>query len=132
MDKIIDLGNQNLSGYFPNNNNSQPRTSPLILLKCNNTHSNKCGVLQLGHTAELDEMYGESYGYHSSLSNSMINHLENKVKVLSQYVNLSNDDYVLDIGCNDGTLINAFSNSNRIGIDPSSKKFKNYYDNDII
>ena len=78
---IIDLGDQNLSGYFPKNSLSQPPTSPLVLLKCNNDKKNNCGVLQLGHNVSLDEMYGASYGYYSSLSKSMIKHLDNSNSV---------------------------------------------------
>src|SRR5208283_1123979 len=43
-------------------------------------------------------------------------------------------DVVLDIGCNDGTLLNAYGTKTgltRIGMDPSSKKFAGHFQPDI-
>ena len=45
---------------------------------------------------------------------------------------LKKDDKILDIGSNDGTFLNFFSNQDfRVGCDPSSKKFKKYYNKNI-
>ena len=47
-------------------------------------------------------------------------------------VSLNNGDYVLDVGCNDGTLLSHYSNEiNRVGIDPVAKKFLKMYHKDI-
>ena len=38
----------------------------------------KCKLLQLNENFNADEMYGENYGYMSSLNKSMISHLKLK------------------------------------------------------
>ena len=129
---VINLGNQVLSGIFPAKFENDPSHSPLELVKCVGLNKNhiSCGLVQLKHSAALDEMYGKTYGYHSSLSNSMVLHLNSKVDELVSLVDLKEGDVVLDIGCNDGTLLNRYAdhfNLDRNGIDPSSEKFKNYF-----
>ena len=75
-------------------------------------------------------MYGTTYGYFSSISPTMVLHLEEKVRRLKAFANLVKGDVVLDIGCNDGTLLNAYGADSgfvRVGIDPSSKKFASLF-----
>ena len=54
----------------------------------------------------MEEMYGTTYGYYSSLSSSMVNHLQKIVEKQSSVRAFKSGDTVLDIGCNDGTLLN--------------------------
>ena len=47
---------------------------------------------------------------------------------------LKESDLVLDIGSNDGTTLNSYPENidiDRVGIDPTSKKFNQYYQEDI-
>jgi hypothetical protein len=77
-------------------------------------------------------MYGDNYGYRSGLNESMVRHLTNKVKTLENLVKLTEKDLVLDIGSNDATLLKAYTGKYRkVGIDPTGKKFKEYYTDDI-
>jgi NDP-4-keto-2,6-dideoxyhexose 3-C-methyltransferase len=131
---VVDLGNQCLSGIFPKKNAPNPSRSPLQLIKCDNSkNKNVCGLLQLKQNADLDEMYGSTYGYYSSISPSMVSHLAEKVDGLINFVHPKEGEIVLDIGCNDGTMLNLFGRTGmkRIGIDPSSEKFKDHFDADI-
>ena len=76
---------------------------------------------------------GDNYGYRSGLNASMVKHLQNKIRGLEKFVNLSENDLVLDIGSNDATSLKSYTVScKKIGIDPTSEKFKKYYTNDII
>ena len=74
-------------------------------------------------------MYGSTYGYYSSLSKSMVKHLTGKAEELLKLVNPPSNANILDIGCNDGTLLNHYlekckrDDLNAYGVDPSSKKF---------
>jgi hypothetical protein len=78
-------------------------------------------------------MYGENYGYRSGLNQSMVRHLEAKVRRLQAIVSLKAGDIVLDIGSNDATLLKAYQapGIERVGIDPTGAKFKQYYTSDI-
>jgi len=131
---IIDLGSQVLSGIFPDKDDVVVPSTPLDVLKCDDSSSPEaCGLVQLRHSADVEEMYGTTYGYYSSLSASMVTHLNTILEKLSNFQTLERGDYVLDIGCNDGTLLGLISTPgvHRVGIDPSSKKFLEKFDDDI-
>lgn len=103
---------------------------PLSLVKCDNESKvDACGLLQLKHSFDLNELYGEGYGYHSSLNFSMVRHLEGKVEKIESLIDLCDGDVVLDIGSNDATLLKAYKNRNLkfVGIDPSAEKFRPHY-----
>ena len=122
LSDVLKLGNQFLTGVFPKNKNSKISKGPLTLTLCKN-----CGLLQLRHSFDLNEMYGENYGYRSSLNSSMINHLHNKSINLIKKYKIKKNDFVVDIGSNDGTFLNSFKNfKNLIGVDPTIQKFKNF------
>ena len=76
-------------------------------------------------------MYGKNYGYKTSISKLMVDHLKKKFNDVEK--NFSKKKIsVLDIGSNDGTFLNFFPNKNfLVGIDPSAKKFKNLYKKNI-
>lgn len=127
---IINLGNQYLTGVFPRSLNEQITSGPLELIKCQEDDSlNSCGLLQLKHSYDLNEMYGENYGYRSGLNKSMVNHLQEIVKNIQESIELKQGDLILDIGSNDSTLLQAYSRSDliRVGIDPTGRKFKDFY-----
>lgn len=132
---ILNLGNQPLSSVFPRPDFNDPSISPLELVMCDDKVNTKaCGLVQLRHQADLGEMYGTTYGYFSSISPFMVSHLQSKVKDLLEFVKPIKGDIVLDIGCNDGTLLNAYTAELgliRVGIDPSSEKFKKNFQEDI-
>jgi len=121
---VLNLGFQELTGVFPKSASEPVTRGPLELVWCPQS-----GLLQLKHTYESSEMYGDNYGYRSGLNQSMVNHLTSKVAYLEKLVDLQPDETVLDIGSNDCTLLKAYSVSGieRIGIDPTGKKFAEYY-----
>ena len=128
LDKVFNLGKQALTGLFPNNRKEHITKGDLSLVICKN-----CSLLQLEHTFNPDEMYGENYGYMSSLNQSMFEHLKNKVPKLQKKINLSSKDIVIDIGSNDGTFLGFFDEKFKlIGVDPTIKKFQKFYRKDIV
>lgn len=127
--KILDLGNQSLTGIFHDPEEIIDKV-PLVLVKCfNEDPSLCCGLVQLHHTYNLSTMYGERYGYRSSLNASMVRHLQQTVKSILEYnVLLEPDDLVIDIGSNDGTTLNSYpETATLLGVDPTAKYFKKYY-----
>lgn len=132
LETIIDLGEQELTGVFPSSKNEKITSGPIILVKCHNgdDKSNACGLVQLKHSYDSDEMYGENYGYRSGLNNSMINHLHGVVEQVLNIVKFQKDDIVIDIGGNDSTMLKAYPkelNLKLTVIDPTGNKFKKYY-----
>jgi hypothetical protein len=73
-------------------------------------------------------MYGDNYGYRSSINASMRQHLRAKVEALRVFVPLDKNDIVLDIGSNDGTTLGFYPDSlTRVGMDPTARKFREFY-----
>ena len=73
---IIDLGNQYLTGRFPKPD-QEIASTPLKLIACSN-----CDLLQLEHSYDLSKLYGNFYGYESSLNPWMVSHLRENVNYL--------------------------------------------------
>lgn len=125
---VLNLGVQALTGVFPKSADQKVTEGPLELVLCPDS-----GLLQLKHTYEPSEMYGDNYGYRSGLNQSMVNHLTDKVAYLERLISLNPGDVVVDIGSNDATTLKAYRSAGirRIGIDPTGKKFSQYYQTDI-
>jgi hypothetical protein len=125
---VLHLGNQALTGVFPRSAAVPVTTGPLELVWCPDS-----GLLQLNHSYDPSEMYGANYGYRSGLNQSMVRHLEAKVRRLQALVPLHRGDVVLDIGSNDATLLKAYqvAGIERVGIDPTGAKFTQFYTSDI-
>jgi len=121
---VLSLGHEALTGVFPRSPNEPITVGPLELVWCPDS-----GLLQLAHSYDPGEMYGENYGYRSSLNQSMVRHLTNKMRLLQRAADLKSGEVVLDIGSNDATSLKAYEveGLTRIGIDPTGEKFRSYY-----
>jgi len=125
---VLDLGIQSLTGVFPKSRSESITAGPLDLVWCPES-----GLLQLRHSYEPDEMYGENYGYRSGLNQSMVQHLTQKVRFLERLAAPRDGDVILDIGSNDATTLKAYETKGlrRIGIDPTGRKFAEHYPAEI-
>lgn len=125
---VLDLGVQALTGVFPKDISAPITSGPLRLVWCPES-----GLLQLQHTYDLNEMYGDNYGYRSGLNRSMVAHLQQKVRHLQRLKPVHSGDVVVDIGSNDATLLKAYDciGLKRVGIDPTGYKFREFYPEDI-
>tara|TARA_B100001248_G_C27394352_1_gene464461 strand:- start:233 stop:1516 length:1284 start_codon:yes stop_codon:yes gene_type:complete len=124
--KIIDLKDQYIQSSFIKKNSPKPykKKIPLQLVLCK-----KCSLVQLLHTVDKNILY-KNYWYESGINSTMRLHLKT---LAHEAIKLTNNQKkininILDIGCNDGTLLNCFpKNIERYGIDPSQiiRKIKN-------
>jgi hypothetical protein len=123
---LLELGDQALTGVFPRSPDAPVTTGPLDMVQC--SAPGGCGLVQLRHSYPPTEMYGANYGYRSSLNQTMVTHLGDKVKGLLARRPLSPGDVVLDIGSNDGTTLSFYpETATLIGMDPTIAKFAKYY-----
>lgn len=115
LERVLDLGNIYPSTFLSKDEKiSEDSKAPLILDKCKD-----CGLVQLEHTIDLDLMYRQ-YWYSSSLNKSMVSSLKDVVDYVESVHTLAPGDVVVDIGCNDGTLLNLYKRSLRkVGFDPA-------------
>ena len=128
LKEVINLGDQYYTGYFPSSIDYEVPVGTLSL-----GISQSSNLLQMMHSFNPEMMYGDNYGYRSGLNKSMVQHLEYISNYLQSIKSINGGDVVLDIGSNDGTFLNTIKTKDvkRIGIDPSSKKFRNFYDENI-
>jgi len=125
---ILSLGTLHLSGVFPKENSEDITSGPLDLVKCE-----CCGLVQLKQSYLLNEMYGDHYGYRSSLNESMMKHLSGIASRVKKQLSISNEDIILDIGSNDSSLLQNFldTKAKLVGMDPSGEKLRSYYPSNI-
>jgi NDP-4-keto-2,6-dideoxyhexose 3-C-methyltransferase len=130
--EVLDVGVQTLTGVFPKSRNEVITAGPLILVKCMGG-SDVCGLLQLQHSYDLSEMYGQNYGYRSGINSSMVSHLHAKIKRILAQTTLEDGALILDIGSNDSTTLQAYppGKYSLVGIDPTGVKFRSYYPDHI-
>ena len=118
---VIDLGDQYLQGSFVKPDVLMPpsRRLPTKLVRCDVTkNQNGCGLLQLAHSFPPEILYA-NYWYRSATNETMRCHLAEIAKSATSFLNRP-DLVVLDIGCNDGTLLANYPAGTRLfGIDPS-------------
>jgi SAM-dependent methyltransferase len=121
LTKVIDLGEQYLQGSFVKPGKEVPPTRriPTVLVRCDPTIDERaCGLLQLSKTLPPEVLYS-AYWYRSGTNQTMRDHLKGIAEVAAALCGRARAR-VLDIGCNDGTLLKAYPDSfARFGVDPS-------------
>lgn len=129
LEPVIDFGLFASCGYFPAAGSEDAPAAPLSVVRCP-----ECGFVQSGYHYEMSEFFRHTYGYRSGLNEMMKAHLESIVAEIRGRLDLSPDDVVLDIGSNDATFLNAYSDPalTRVGIDPTFEQFREYYDEGVL
>ena len=119
----LDLGRQPFSNSFLKYNDiKKEKKYPLKLVLCK-----KCGLSQLSIIPDTKFIFSK-YDYLSSSSKTLSEHYKKLVKNIISKFKVNKKNTVLDIGCNDGVLLQHYpKNFERvIGIEPSdaSKQIK--------
>jgi NDP-4-keto-2,6-dideoxyhexose 3-C-methyltransferase len=114
LDPILSLGEQYVSD-FPKPEQTDAYKAPLELVLCR-----RCRLLQLKHTVPPEQMY-RNYWYRSGTNQTMRDALADVANKAETLIHLHPGDSVLDIGCNDGTLLDSYKTGGvyKIGIDPA-------------
>src|SRR6266446_6611009 len=114
LDSVLSLGNHFVSD-FPLPDAGDGTAAPLDLVLCR-----RCRLLQLRHSVPGEVMY-RNYWYRSGTNQTMREALADIAHKAEALIHLKEGEAVLDIGCNDGTLLAAYETGGiqRIGIDPA-------------
>ena len=120
---VLSLGNQRIAGAFADPSGKQPvqRAIPLELVRCDMTRDqDACGLIQTKHTVPGSILYS-SYWYRSGVNRTMTENLHGIAHGVEAIVPLEAGDLVVDIGCNDGTLLDGYraEGLRYLGFDPS-------------
>jgi hypothetical protein len=115
--QVLAFAPQYLGSIFTADNSQEPLARekvPLTLMLCKG-----CSTVQLKETVDPTYLYTK-YFYRSNTNVTTQRDLHEVVQHAERLVSLCAGDVVLDIGCNDGTLLHAYpENLRRIGIDPA-------------
>lgn len=131
---VIDLGDQYLQGSFVKPGKELPPTRkiPTRLVRCDPMKDEQaCGLLQMEHTVPPEVLYS-AYWYRSGTNNTMRQHLKGIARETASLVGKA-AACVLDIGCNDGTLLMSYPPEfQKFGIDPSDVVLEIHDDLQIV
>ena len=111
---ILSLGDHYVSD-FVDPSQQDGLKAPLELMLCR-----QCHLLQLRHTVPAEALY-RNYWYRSGTNQTMRNALAEISNTAELLIHLKKGDAVLDIGCNDGTLLESYKADGiyKIGFDPA-------------
>jgi NDP-4-keto-2,6-dideoxyhexose 3-C-methyltransferase len=119
--RVIDLGNQYIASAFVAGEASDTlqHTYPLEVVRC--AAADGCGLVQLLHTVAPSVLYAD-YGYRSGINESMRKNLRDIVAKVEALVSPKKGDLIIDIGCNDGTLLESYEvkELDKLGFDPAT------------
>jgi len=113
---VFSIGNLWVNNFIDKEDEGKGIKAPLDLVYCNN-----CSLLQLKHTAPQELLYSRFYWYKSGVTDTMKNQLREISAKVEKFFNLKDDDVVLDIGSNDGTLLRSYElpNITLVGVEPA-------------
>lgn len=117
LTKYINLGKHPFSNSFLLKKQIKyEKKFPLELVLCRN-----CSLTQLSIIPDTKFIFNK-YDYLSSSSRALSNHYKNLVSYVVKKQKLKSSDTVLDIGCNDGVLLDHYpiNFKNIIGVEPSN------------
>ncbi len=111
---VLSLGEHYVSNFLAPGEPDGTK-APLELVLCR-----RCYLLQLKHTVPAETLY-RNYWYRSGTNKTMRDALADIANTAEQLIHLREGDTVLDIGCNDGTLLASYKTGGvfKIGFDPA-------------
>jgi len=91
-------------------------TFPMKVGFCGN-----CNMVQLVEQPDREKMFHENYAFFSSTSNYMKEHFKLFSNSVSELQDLNENSFVVEVGCNDGILLENFiiDNIPCLGVEPS-------------
>lgn len=111
---VLDLNTQPLANSFKSAKDEQQAEYPLAINRCNN-----CWHVQLTHQVNPELMF-KDYAYVSGTAKTSLEYFDWLVdNIIKAYG--STPELVLDIGCNDGSFLNAWggTGATTYGVDPA-------------
>lgn len=117
LETVLDLGAPCVSDFLDSAGAAEAAPRAPLRLGVGRTS----GLIQLLDTVPPDSMY-RNYWYFSGTNATMTRQLREVVGAVGHWTRLRDDDVVLDIGCNDGTLLRQYPDRPKlvkVGIDPA-------------
>ena len=119
MHMILDLGHQPLCDSLLTKEmlNSSEKTYPLRMLWCE-----ECSLAQLDYCVDGNEVYHPDYPYRTGITKELVEYQKTMSDSLIKKYDIKENDLVIDIGSNDGTLLTGFNKHEirTIGVEPTN------------
>lgn len=116
---VLDYGHHPvLQEYLTKEDLTKPETMyPLRLVFCS-----RCGLSQLDYVIDPKLVFMPAYPYRTGLTNMLVRNFDSLAQTLKESGYYKENDLVVDIGSNDGTLLRQFKNRGArvIGIEPTN------------
>ena len=116
---LIDLGSSPIANNLETDYdlNLQSEKFPLKVLTCH-----VCSLVQLSETISEKNLFASNYSYYSSYSTSWLTHSKNYVDEIIHFLEINENDLVIEIASNDGYLLQFFREAgiNVLGIEPAA------------
>lgn len=117
--EILNLGHSGLCDSLLKKDdlNKHEKSYPLKLFKCR-----KCHLLQINYVVNNEEVFHLEYPYKSGITKTLKDLLHSTSKYSVDNFKFSKKPLAIDIGSNDGTLLEGFKNHgfNVLGIEPTN------------
>jgi len=126
LELFLDLGNQPwCNDFITENQIGKEKVYPLQLCFCHN-----CTAVQINYTVPKEIMYSDHF-YLSGTTATMVKHFQKISNKMCKC--FAPNGLVIDIGSNDGTLLNCYkkNNMNILGIEPCKRSAKIALNNGI-
>ena len=117
-DLVLDLGFHAPSDSFLTEEDlgKPEKTYPLELYYCET-----CGLVQIGYVVDKHELFTQDYPYTTGINEGGIKHFHDFARSVIKDYAVDNTDFVVDVGGNDGTLLQPFFDigCQVLNVDPS-------------
>tara|TARA_Y100001968_G_C19390760_1_gene735439 strand:+ start:381 stop:1601 length:1221 start_codon:yes stop_codon:yes gene_type:complete len=140
LESVLDLGSHTLCDNLQKlGDNSEAEKYPIKVLFCK-----KCCTAHQSCQVDKNLLFPSTYHYRARFTKDVINGLNDLANSVENILGSVSNKVVLDIGCNDGTLLDIFSSKGALtyGIEPTDaykdatgKKhtiYNNYFDKEIV
>lgn len=117
LHSVLDLGKHPLcDDLIPIGSDRVCNEYPIEILFCD-----KCYTAHQRYQVPKEYVFPKNYHYRARMTQSVLNFMSGLVDECERKYGSLNEKWVLDIGCNDGSLLNFFKNkgANTIGVDPT-------------
>ena len=120
VEVVLDLGKTAPANNFVRPEDLATTSEPMFPLRVG--LCGRCAHVQLTEFVPPSVMF-DHYLYMSSASSTLTGHLHGLARTVTEQLKLDRSALVVDVGCNDGTLLEGFKQAGvdkRVGVDPAA------------